>query len=154
MYDLQLQDLTLFLGVRPIALGTMSVWEALQDSALDNEHRSSTIASLQLSVSSLTAKIESFCPQTRFFWIMLSNGDSLLQYTRRLQRQCSPSSSLCWSLPHSSGNTLLTLDPWEEKESQEISLSPGFVGWKILVRQRIRSGLHGELMPLNHLPGL
>jgi hypothetical protein len=60
MYDLQLQNVILFLGIRPVALGTMSVWEALQDSALDQEQTSTALSSLSRSVAGLTAQIGAF----------------------------------------------------------------------------------------------
>jgi hypothetical protein len=67
MYGLQLQDLSMFLGIRPVGLGTMTVWEALQDSVHDNEQTSSLLSSLTRSVSGLSTQISSFRSPDTFF---------------------------------------------------------------------------------------
>jgi hypothetical protein len=60
MWDFQLQDLTVFLGHRPVAFGTSSVWEALQDSSVETEQTSLAVTSVIKTVSELTTQMGSF----------------------------------------------------------------------------------------------
>jgi hypothetical protein len=60
MWDFRLQDLTVFLGTHPVAFGTDSVWEALQDSSIENEQTSLSVTSLSRTVSDLSTQVSSF----------------------------------------------------------------------------------------------
>jgi hypothetical protein len=61
MWDFQLQDLTVFLGNRPVAFGTSSVWDALQDSSVETEQTSLAVTSVVKTVSELSTQIGAFC---------------------------------------------------------------------------------------------
>jgi hypothetical protein len=58
LFNLQLQKLTFFLGTRPTSFGTMSAWEAIQDSANDTTQITVDVTTLSKTVSSLLARVQ------------------------------------------------------------------------------------------------
>jgi hypothetical protein len=77
VFDLQLQDLTIFLGSRPVSVGTMLAWEAIQDSAMDHAQTLLDVAALAKSVSSVTARVQLLRSPVELY----SDGD----FQRKLQ---------------------------------------------------------------------
>jgi hypothetical protein len=78
VFDLQLQDLTNFLGSHPLSVGTMSAWEAIQDSAIDNAQAALEVSVLTKTVSSLTMRVQALRSPVEMF----SDGE----FQRNLQQ--------------------------------------------------------------------